>query len=126
MQRNGREAAGGGGPAPVDYESGVAQTRRPRASTLEKRRKILDAVERIMLDDGYAAVTSRRVEAEAGVKPHYHFGSVDDLFVAIVQRHGRTAVAALAEARSIQAHAVCDLQPGRRVRSAARDGSRRW
>ena len=59
---------------------------------------ILDAVERIMLDDGYASVTSRRIEAEAGVKPHYHFGSVDDVFVAIVRRHGETGVVLLAEA----------------------------
>lgn len=76
----------------------MAQTRRPRSSTLEKRRKILDAVERIMLSDGYAAVTSRRVEAEAGVKVHYHFGSIDELFVAVVRRRGEINVALLREA----------------------------
>ena len=51
-----------------------------------------------MLRDGYAAVTSRRVEAEAGLKLHYHFGTLDDLFVAVVRRRGETNVALLADA----------------------------
>ena len=59
----------------------MAEPRRPRAATAQKRTRLLDAAERIMLRDGYAAVTSRRVEAEAGIKPHYHFGTLDDLFV---------------------------------------------
>jgi AcrR family transcriptional regulator len=76
----------------------VAQPRRPRIATAEKRRRILDATERIMLRDGYAAVTSRRVEAEAGIKLHYHFGTLDDLFVAVVRRRGESNVALLANA----------------------------
>jgi len=51
-----------------------------------------------MLRDGYAAVTSRRVEAESGLKLHYHFGTLDDLFIAIVRRRGEGAVARLADA----------------------------
>jgi AcrR family transcriptional regulator len=76
----------------------VVQTRVPRAATPEKRRRILDAAERVMLSEGYAAVTSRRVEAEAGLKLHYHFGTLDDLFVAVVRRRGETNVARLADA----------------------------
>jgi AcrR family transcriptional regulator len=41
-----------------------------------------------MLDEGYAAATSRRVAAQAGVKPalvHYYFPSMDDLFVAVLR-----------------------------------------
>ena len=53
-----------------------------------------------MLKDGYAAVTSRRVEAEAGIKLHYHFGTLDDLFIAIVRRRGEANVARLADARA--------------------------
>ena len=37
-----------------------------------------------MMREGYAAVTSRRVEAEAGLKLHYHFATLDDLFIAVV------------------------------------------
>ncbi len=51
-----------------------------------------------MLSDGYAAVTSRRIEAEAGLKLHYHFGTLDDLFVAVVRRRGESNVARLGEA----------------------------
>jgi AcrR family transcriptional regulator len=73
-------------------------TRRPRAATAEKRARILDAAERIMLQDGYAAVTSRRVEAEAGIKLHYHFGSLDDLFVAVFRRRAERSVDRLHDA----------------------------
>jgi AcrR family transcriptional regulator len=76
----------------------VVQARRPRSATPEKRRRLLDATERIMLHDGYAAVTSRRVEAEAGLKLHYHFGTLDELLVAVVRRRGESNVALLAEA----------------------------
>jgi AcrR family transcriptional regulator len=53
-----------------------------------------------MIRDGYAAVTSRRVEAEAGLKLHYHFGTLDDLLIAVVRRRGEETVARLAEALS--------------------------
>jgi len=42
-----------------------------------------------MLSEGYAAVTSRRVAAEAGLKPqlvHYYFRTMDDLFLALYRR----------------------------------------
>src|SRR4051794_257346 len=78
----------------------MAQPRRPRSATPEKRRRLLDAAEQIMLKEGYAAVTSRRVEAEAGLKLHYHFGTIDDLFIAVVRRHGESTVARLADALS--------------------------
>ncbi len=51
-----------------------------------------------MLSDGYAAVTSRRLEAETGLKVHYHFGSIDDLFIAMVRRRGEGNIARLADA----------------------------
>lgn len=76
----------------------AAPTRRPRAATPDKRRRILDAAESIMLQDGYAAVTSRRVEAETGLKVHYHFGTIDELFVAVVRRRGEANLALFADA----------------------------
>jgi AcrR family transcriptional regulator len=53
------------------------------------REIILDATETIMLEEGYAAVSSRRVATTAGLKSqlvHYHFGTMDDLFLALFQR----------------------------------------
>src|SRR6516164_4408264 len=76
----------------------AAAARRPRAATSEKRRRLLDAAELIMLTEGYAAVTSRRLEAETGLKVHYHFGSIDDLFIAVVRRRGEANLALMADA----------------------------
>ena len=42
-----------------------------------------------MLQEGYAAVTSRRVASIAGLKPqlvHYYFRTMDDLFLALFRR----------------------------------------
>ena len=44
----------------------MAQERRPRAATEEKRKRILDATEEIMLKEGYAAVSSRSVATAVG------------------------------------------------------------
>jgi AcrR family transcriptional regulator len=76
----------------------MAGPRQPRAATAEKRERLLDAAEQIMLRDGYAAVTSRRVEAEAGLKLHYHFGTIDDLFVAVFRRRAERNVERMATA----------------------------
>ena len=84
----------------------MAEPRRPRAATAEKRSRLLDAAEHIMLRDGYAAVTSRRVETDAGLKLHYHFGTLDDLFVAVFRRRAERNVermqAALASAAPLR------------------------
>ena len=64
--------------------------RRPRAATEEKRQRLLDATEEIMLADGYAAVSSRRVAAAVGINAplvHYYFPTLDDLFVADADNH---------------------------------------
>jgi len=49
---------------------------------------LVEATAQIMLDEGYAAATSRRVAAKAGVKSalvHYYFPTMDDLFVEVVR-----------------------------------------
>jgi AcrR family transcriptional regulator len=70
----------------------VTAPRRIGAETSKTRVALLDAAERIMAADGYAAVTSRRVAADAGVKPalvHYYFRTMDDLFLALYRRGAR-------------------------------------
>jgi AcrR family transcriptional regulator len=63
---------------------------RPSAPRGEaKRDLLLDAAERVMIDKGYAGVTSRSVGLAAGAPAplvHYYFPSLDDLFVALLQR----------------------------------------
>ena len=48
-----------------------------------------------MLEEGYAAVTSRRVAAQAGLKPqlvHYYFRTMDDLFLALYRRRAEAGL----------------------------------
>jgi AcrR family transcriptional regulator len=52
------------------------------------RERLMQATVQIMRDEGYAAATSRRVAALAGVKPalvYYYFDTMDDLFVAVLR-----------------------------------------
>lgn len=66
-----------------------ASSRRIGAQDSKTRAQLLDAAERLMLEDGYAAVTSRRVAAAAGLKPqlvHYYFRTMDDLFIEVFRR----------------------------------------
>ena len=61
---------------------------RPRVGREATREALIDATAQIMLDEGYAAATSRRVAGKAGVKPalvHYYFPTMDDLFVAVLR-----------------------------------------
>ncbi|HVA10361.1 MAG TPA: helix-turn-helix domain-containing protein, partial [Acidimicrobiales bacterium] len=63
--------------------------RRIGTESSKTRAALLDAAERLMLDEGYAAVTSRHVAAEAGLKPqlvHYYFRTMDDLFLALFRQ----------------------------------------
>jgi AcrR family transcriptional regulator len=67
------------------------------------RRLILDIVERLMLEEGYAAVGIRRVAREAGVTPpliHYYFRTLDDLFLAVLRRNREREQAAQTAALS--------------------------
>lgn len=78
----------------------MATTRRPRASTEEKRQRILDAAEEIILEQGYAAVSSRRVAARVGIQAphlHYYFATIDDLFVGVLTRRSERTVERMAE-----------------------------
>lgn len=63
--------------------------RRLGAESSKTRAVLLDAAEHLMLEEGYAAVTSRKVAARAGLKPqlvHYYFRTMEDLFLAVYRR----------------------------------------
>jgi AcrR family transcriptional regulator len=56
---------------------------------IPSREHLLDAAERILVRDGHAGVTTRRVGAEAGLNHgliHYYFGSLDELFLQVFER----------------------------------------
>jgi AcrR family transcriptional regulator len=50
---------------------------------------LLDAAEQMLLKEGYARITTRRVAAEAGVNHglvHYYFGSMEELLLQVLER----------------------------------------
>lgn len=66
-------------------------TPRRWTGTEEPRTRVdlLDAAARLLVEEGYSAVTARRVAARAGVNPalvNYYFGTMDDLLVAMFRR----------------------------------------
>ena len=77
------------------------QPRRIGAADSKSRAQLLDAAEQLMLEEGYAAVTSRRVAAKAGLKPqlvHYYFRTMDDLYVETFRRRADENVGRLERA----------------------------
>lgn len=80
--------------------SGIPR-QRVSAKQIANRTLILDTAEKLMLDEGYAAVSTRRVATEAGLKAplvHYYFPTTDDLFIAVYRRAAEQELAKLDEA----------------------------
>ena len=87
--------------------STTTTARRLGAETSQTRARLLDAAEALMFDEGYAAVTSRRVAARAELKPqlvHYYFRTMDDLFLALYRRRAEQGL-------ERQARALAEEQP---------------
>jgi AcrR family transcriptional regulator len=85
----------------------VTSPRRIGAPDAKNRGVLLDAAERLMLEEGYAAVTSRRVAEKAALKPqlvHYYFRTMDDLFLAAFRRRAE-------EGLEVQAQVLQARQP---------------
>lgn len=85
----------------MGYVAEMASIRPADTEEIDARTALLDAVERVMLSEGYAAVTSRRVAAEAGVNAglvYYYFGPMDNLFVEVFQRSAARMLGRQAEA----------------------------
>ena len=71
----------------------VAKISTARSATEEA---LLDAAERVLVDAGYAGVTTRRLAEEAGVNHglvHYYFGSVENLLVRTLERFTERLIA---------------------------------
>ena len=69
------------------------------------RAQLLDAAEQLMLEEGYAAVTSRRVGRKAGISSqlvHYYFGTMDDLFFEVFRRRAEEGFAQFEQAIDAQ------------------------
>jgi TetR/AcrR family transcriptional regulator len=78
----------------------MTSARRIGAPDAKNRSVLLDAAEQLMLEEGYAAVTSRRVAEKAALKPqlvHYYFRTMDDLFLAAFRRRAEEGLEAQAQ-----------------------------
>jgi AcrR family transcriptional regulator len=81
--------------------AGMVSPRRIAGPNAKNRSVLLDAAEQLMLEEGYAAVSSRRVGAAAGLKPqlvHYYFRTMDDLFLEVFRRRAEEGLVRLQEA----------------------------
>lgn len=62
---------------------------------------ILDTTEKLMVEEGYAAITTRRIAERAGLKAplvHYYFKTTEDLLVAVYRRGAEQSLQRHAEA----------------------------
>jgi len=69
--------------------------RRMGPATSETRMALLDATERVLRSEGYAAVSSRRIAEQAGLKQqlvYYYFHTMDELLLATFQRRTERAL----------------------------------
>ncbi|WP_280425826.1 TetR/AcrR family transcriptional regulator [Nocardia carnea] len=69
--------------------------RATKADDTGTRLRLMEATAQIIREEGYAAATSRRVAAVAGVKStlvYYYFPTMDDLFVAVMRAGGEKAL----------------------------------
>lgn len=79
----------------------MTSARRIGAPDAKNRTLLLDAAEQLMLEEGYAAVTSRRLANRAGLKPqlvHYYFRTMEELFLEVFRRRAEEGLEAQAQA----------------------------
>jgi len=75
--------------------------RRGNSGDPATRNALLDAAQELMLAEGYAAVTTRRIAAMVGVNSalvFYYFDTMDGLFIALFQRGAERSYARLQQA----------------------------
>jgi AcrR family transcriptional regulator len=76
----------------------AGRTRRPAE---QSKVLLIEAAVEIIRSEGYGALTARRLAEKVGLKRqivHYHFGSIEDLLLAVVRHYGDSGLTRLAEA----------------------------
>src|SRR5579862_735329 len=79
----------------VQKESGMASKRRRGPENSATRTALMDAVEAVMREDGYAALSARSVARRAGLKYQivfYYFETMDALLLATYRRRTQTVL----------------------------------
>jgi AcrR family transcriptional regulator len=89
------------GSVSLDRRLPVNKPRRRAADDSRARTALLDAAQQLMLDEGYASVSSRRVGTRAGANPamvYYYFDTMDGLFIELFRRGAERSLDRLARA----------------------------
>ena len=79
----------------------MAATPKTKDKDAGARERLMEATAQIMRDEGYAAATSRRVAARAGVRSalvYYYFPTMDDLFLAVLRSGSEASLAKMRQA----------------------------
>ena len=79
----------------------MASTPKTKEKDAGARERLMEATAQIMFEEGYAAATSRRVAARAGVRSalvYYYFPAMDDLFVAVLRAGSDASLARMRQA----------------------------
>ncbi len=79
----------------------MASTPKSKDKDAGARERLMEATAHIMREEGYAAATSRRVAARAGVRSalvYYYFPTMDDLFVAVLQAGSEASLVKMRQA----------------------------
>jgi len=69
----------------------MTSSRRIGTERASNRQALIDAAAVVLQEEGYAALTARRIAEQAGLKPqlvHYYFRTMDDLVVAVIRKWG--------------------------------------
>src|SRR5882757_4099464 len=96
----------------------MASSRRRGDESSATRARLLEAAEQLMREEGYPAVTTRRLASRVGVSNqlvHYYFSTMDDLFVALLRRRAevitRYLIQVLARGQPVRAHGEFNSDP---------------
>jgi len=69
----------------------MASNRRLGTESSETRARLIEAAKQVLREEGWAALTARRVAEAVGLTRHtvhYYFGTMDDLLVAVMRGEG--------------------------------------
>jgi AcrR family transcriptional regulator len=81
---------------PDSGDDARARATSPRAARAEVEDRFLDAAERLLVEVGYAGITTRGLAQEAGLNQglvHYYFGSMETVFVRVLERFTERMIA---------------------------------
>lgn len=85
----------------IQPKRSVASTYRKGAQNSEVRQRLIEIARQIIHEEGCSAVTAGRLAKEVGLgRPtvHYYFGTIEELFVAVIRHEGEEVRNWLAEA----------------------------